>query len=266
MAGSGEGDFVKYSCANRIAMIGLNRPDKLNAISDEVIRQLTFCFHSFDRDSTADVAILHGHGRAFSSGVDVQQGQLRAREEMERSVDPMGLGAPCTELFTRTVNWKPVICAVHGYALGLALGLALQCDIVVAEEGTRFQITETPRGLGGYRHWALLKQRGSGAFADEVSLSGRFFTAEEAFAAGAINKVAPMGTCLAVATEQAAALAKNPPLSVRETVRIRRWHMSLLTREVAFQTEPVKLHLTEDFAESARAFAEKRAPSPFQGR
>jgi len=266
MAEIGEGDLVKYSCADRIAMIGLDRPAKLNAISDEVVRQLTACFQRFDQDLTADVAILHGHGRAFSSGVDVQQGQLRSREEMEHSADPMGLGAPCMELFTRSVNWKPVVCAVHGYALGLALGLVLQCDIVAAEEGTRFQITETPRGLGGYRHWALLKQRGAGAFADEVSLSGRFFTAEEALAAGVINKVAPKGACIAVATEQAAALAKNPPLSVRETVRIRRWHMSLLTREIAFQTEPVKLHLTEDFAESARAFAEKRTPGPFKGR
>ncbi len=266
MTDVGEDDLVQYSCADRIARIGLNRPAKLNAISDEVVWQLVASFERFDHDPAADVAILFGQGRAFSSGVDVQQGHLRPREELERSVDPMGLGAPCGQLFTRSVNWKPVVAAVHGYALGLALGLVLQCDIVVAEEGTRFQITETPRGLGGYRHWALLKQRGNGAFADEVSLTGRFFSAEEAFAAGVINKIAPKGSHLAAAIEQAATLARNPPLSVRHTVRIRRWHMSLLTREVAFQTEPVKLHLTEDFAEAARAFAEKRPPAPFKGR
>lgn len=265
MAESGD-EIVRYEVSDRIAMIGLNRPTKLNAISDDVVGALTACFRRVDENADIDVAILHGYGRAFSSGVDVQQGQLRTRAEMERSVDPMGHGAPCTDLFARSVNWKPVIAAVHGYALGLALGLVLYCDVVVAEEGTRFQITETPRGLGGYRHWALLKQRGSGAFADEVSLTGRFFTAEEAMAAGAINRVAPKGECLSVAREMAAALSRNPPLSVRETVRIRRWHLSRFMQEVAFQTEPVKLHLTEDFAESARAFAEKRAPAPFKGR
>jgi enoyl-CoA hydratase/carnithine racemase len=257
---------VQYDCTDRIARIGINRPAKLNAFSDGVVRQLVANFERFDHDSAADVAILFGHGRAFSSGVDVQQGQLRSREELARSQDPMGLGAPCSDLFMRSVNWKPVVAAVHGYALGLALGVVLQCDLVVAEEGTRFQITETPRGLGGYRHWALLKQRGTGTFADDVSLTGRFFTAEEALAAGVITKLAPKGACLAAASELAAVLAKNPPLSVRETVRIRRWHMSQFAREVAFQTAPVKLELTEDFAESARAFAEKRAPAPFKGR
>lgn len=266
MSATSSDEVVRYEVADRVAMIGLNRPAKLNAISDEVVRALTACFRRADEDPGVDVAILHGHGRAFSSGVDVQQGQLRTREEMERSADPMGLGAPCVDLFMRSVHWKPVVAAVHGYALGLALGLVLYCDIVVAEEGARFQITETPRGLGGYRHWALLKQRGTGAFADEVSLTGRFFTAEEALAAGVINRVAPKGESLAAAREVAAALSRNPPLSVRETVRIRRWHLGRSVQEVAFQTEPVKLHLTEDFAESARAFAEKRAPAPFKGR
>jgi enoyl-CoA hydratase/carnithine racemase len=169
-------------------------------------------------------------------------------------------------LLTRSVNWKPVIAAPHGYAMGLALGIVLECDLIVAAAGTKFQVTETSRGLGGAKYWALLNFRGAAAFATEVTLTGRFFTAEETLAAGIINRVAPEGRHLEVAYELAAEVAKNPPLSVRATVRSRRWYMDQLEREVTMQTASLKLYLTEDFQEAARAFAEKRQPGPFKGR
>jgi enoyl-CoA hydratase/carnithine racemase len=259
-------NLVNYSCVDRIAIIELSRPDKLNALNGALIAQLGETLRGFDGDAAADVAILRGQGRAFSAGADVQESQMRTREELENSVDPMGIGTVFSRLLADAANWKPVIACVHGYALGMALGLVLDCDLIVAEEGTRFQITETSRGLGGYRHWARLKARGAAAFADEVSLTGRLFTAAEALAAGVINRVAPNGEGIEAARELATMLAQNPPLSVRETVRIRRWHTDRLVREIAFQTEPVKLHLTEDFAEAVQAFAEKRAPRPFKAR
>jgi enoyl-CoA hydratase/carnithine racemase len=103
--------------------------------------------------------------------------------------------------------------------MGLALGIVLECDLIVAAARTKFQVTETSRGLGGAKYWALLNFRGAAAFATEVTLTGRFFTAEEALAAGIINRVAPEGRHLEVAYELAAEVAKNPPLSVRATVR-----------------------------------------------
>jgi enoyl-CoA hydratase/carnithine racemase len=99
-----------------------------------------------------------------------------------------------------------------------------------------------------------------------VALTGRFFTAEEAFDAGLINRVALERQYLEVARKLAAEIAKSPPLSVRATVRTRRWYMEQIEREVIMQTAPLKLYLTEDFREAARAFAEKRQPSPFKGR
>jgi enoyl-CoA hydratase/carnithine racemase len=81
-----------------------------------------------------------------------------------------------------------------------------------------------------------------------------------------INRVAPKGRYLEVANELAQEVCKNPPLSVRATVRTRRWYMEQLTREIMMQTAPLKLYLTEDFKEAARAFAEKRKPGPFKGR
>jgi len=259
-------NFVDYSCADRIATITLNRPDKLNAVSDEVVLQLAEALRRFDLDPEAEVAILSGNGRAFCSGADVRQRQLRSRDEFEKLGGPQGWGANSADLFARAVNWKPVIAAVHGYVLGLGLGLMLESDLIVAAAGTRLQLTETSRGLGASRYWALFHFRGAGAFGDEIALTGRFFTAEEAAAAGVVNRLAPEGQHLEVAKELAAQVAKNPPLSVRTTVRTRRWYLQRLIREAQFIAEPFRLYLTEDFQEAARAFTEKRPAGPFKGR
>ena len=258
--------LVEYECHDHVATITLNRPDKLNAVNDDMVRQLAAALARFDTENDAFVAILTGRGRAFSSGADVQQRQLRSREEFERHGGAQAQDASSHELLLRSVNWKPVIAAVHGYVLGLALGLMLDCDLIVAEEGTRMQVTETPRGLSGAKYWAMLNFRGGGAFATDVSLTGRFFTAEEAKAAGIIERVAPHGTLLDVARALAGDVAKNPPLGVRSTVRARRWYMGQLSREVLMQVNLAKLHLTEDFRESARAFVEKRPAGPFKAR
>ena len=121
----------------------------------------------------------------------MRQRQLRSREEFERHGGAQAQDASSHDLLLRSVNWKPVMAAVHGYVLGLALGLVLECDLIVAEAGTKFQVTETPRGLSGAKYWAMLNFRGGGGFATDVALTGRFFTAEEAHAAGIIERVAP---------------------------------------------------------------------------
>jgi len=261
-------NLVLYECADRVATISLNRPEKLNAVSDEVVAQLAEALRRFDLDPEAEIAILTGKGRAFSSGADVHQRQLRSRDEFEKLGGPQGWGTNSADLFTRSVNWKPVIAAVHGYVLGLglALGLTLECDLIVAEAGTRFQLTETSRGLGASRYWALFHYRNAAAFGDEIALTGRFFTAEEGLAAGIFNRVAPAGQHLEIARELALQVAKNPPLSVRSTVRTRRWYMERLVKEATFIAQPLRLYLTEDFQEAARAFTEKRPPRGFKGR
>lgn len=258
-------EVIRYECRDRIATITLNRPHKLNALDDAAIIRLGDVLHAFDTDPEAEVAVIRGEGRAFCSGADVHQRQLRTEAEMKKLGGPQGRGAHSVDLLTRAINWKPIITAPHGVAVGLGLALVLESDIIVAEEGTRFQVAEVPRGLAGARHWALLKYRGHGSFATEVTLTGRFFTAEEAQAAGVVDRVAPKGQYLDKAYEVAAQIAANPPLSVRSTVRARRWYMDQVEREAYLQTTPLKLHLTEDFKESARAFAEKRKPGPFKG-
>jgi enoyl-CoA hydratase/carnithine racemase len=258
--------LIMYECKDQIATITFNRPEKLNAFTDDMVRELAAVLRQFDLDQDANVAIMCGAGRAFSAGADVRQRQLRTREEFDRNGGPQGWGANASELLMRAVNWKPVIAAPHGFAVGLGLGLTMESDLVVAEAGTRFQIAETKRGLASSRYWALLNLRGGAAFATEMALTGGFFTAEQALVAGVINRVAPAGTHMVAARELAAEIAANPPLSVRATVRTRRWYMEAAEKEAYLQTDPLKLHLTEDFAESARAFAEKRPPAAYKGR
>ncbi len=259
-------ELVEYAIDGPVVTLTLNRPEKLNAFSDELVVALGERLRQFDADQDAHIAIIHGAGRAFSSGADVQQRQLRSREEFEKLGGPQGHGANSGDLFINAVNWKPVITAVHGYVLGLATGIMLESDLVVAERGTQIQITETSRGLGGAKYWGLMQFRGAAAFGTEMALTGRFFSAEEAFDAGIINRLAEPGEHLSAARALAEEVCRNPPLSVRATVRTRRWYMAELAREIGMQTQPLKLYLTEDFHEAASAFTQKRKPAPFKGR
>src|SRR5258708_6072413 len=143
-----ERQYVEYERKGAIVTIAINRPEKLNAVSDEVVRQLMTAFREFDADAEAHVAILCGRGRAFCSGADVHQRQLRSREEFERLGGPQDHGANSGDLLFQAVNWKPVIAAVHGYVLGLGLGMVLDCDLIVAEAGTQIQIAQASPSPG----------------------------------------------------------------------------------------------------------------------
>jgi enoyl-CoA hydratase/carnithine racemase len=263
---SGHGGLVGYEADGGIATISLNRPEKLNAFDADLVLALKGALRRFDEDPSVHVAILAGNGRAFSTGADVRARQARPREEFERLGGPQEPEANSADLLNRSVKWKPVIASVHGYVLGLALGIVLECDLVVAEAGTKFQITETSRGLSGARYWALAHFSGGGAFATEVALTGRYFSAEEALGAGMLSRVTPSGAHLQVARELAEQIAVNPPLSVRAVVRTRRWFMDRFEREVGGLNDAAQLYLTEDFNEAVRAHLEKRPPPAFKGR
>jgi enoyl-CoA hydratase/carnithine racemase len=258
---------IEYKCEDKVALLSMNRSQKLNAFDDGMVRALMAALHQFDMDEEAHTAILCGNGRAFCSGADVRARQLRSQEDLKQKGGPSAGDAKSGDIFMRSVNWKPVIAAVHGYVLGLGIGVALDCELVVAEAGTKFQITETPRGLAGSgKYMNLLAYRGLGSFATEVALTGRYFTAEEALAGGVIDRVAPQGKHIEVARELAAAINANPPLAVRASVMQRRWQIEDNRREAVRYQGLNKLYLTEDFAEATRAFVEKRKPKAFKAR
>jgi enoyl-CoA hydratase/carnithine racemase len=159
---------------------------------------------------------------------------------------------------TQTVNWKPVIAAVHGYVYGSGWGIAMDCDLIVAAEETKFQITEAPRGVGGATHWGSAWYWGGGRIANEMVLTGRVVTAEEMLPLGMINRVVPQEALLKTADGLAEEVASLPPLSVRCNVRMLRWFVHRMRQEAEMYQQALRLHLSEDFHESAAAFVEKR--------
>jgi len=259
-----EYETIRVENEGGICSIMLNRPQILNAANDTMVQELDDAFFEFDADPNLYVAILSGAGRAFCSGADVRQRQLRTPEEMRRLGGPVGRGARGDGL-QHAVNWKPVIAAVHGYALGLGYGLVQGADLVVAAEGTRFQIREVQRGIGGTQHWISTWFWTGNRFANEIALTGRMFTAEEALPHGMVNRVVPAADLHEAARELARQIMENPPLSVRANVRMMRWFPGELQRQTRLYTQGLGLHLSEDFQESASAFMEKRK-AVFHGR
>jgi enoyl-CoA hydratase/carnithine racemase len=257
-------ETVLYEKSGPICRITLNRPEKLNAATDQLVEEVNDALFEFDADPDLQVAILSGAGRAFCSGADVQQRQLRTPEEMRRLGGPAGRRSRENGL-ADTVNWKPVIAAVHGYALGLGYSLSQSCDLVVAAEGTQFQIREVQRGLGGAQHWVATWFWTGSRFANEVALTGRMFTAEEALQHGMVNQVVSRAELMPAAEALAQQIIENPPLAVRANVRVMRWFVNEMQRQSKLYTQGRGLHLTEDFRESAAAFVEKRKPA-FKGR
>ncbi|MBI3965220.1 MAG: enoyl-CoA hydratase/isomerase family protein [Chloroflexi bacterium] len=257
-------ELLRYERRGRIAYITLNRPSVLNAINDQLGAEINEAFHQLDVDEEAWVGILSGEGRAFCSGADVKQRQLRPREELERMSSPAGRGAHGYAL-GQMVNWKPVIAAVHGYAYGAGFALAMECDLIVAAAGAKFQITEVSRGLGSPQHWVTAWYWSGNRVSTELALTGRAITVEEMLPHGMINRVVPAEELMASAEELAEAIVANPPLSIRANVRMSRYYVREMQHEALLYRDALKLHLSEDFHESAKAFVEKRKPV-FKGR
>lgn len=251
---------VEYRVEDKIAYITLNRPEVLNALSDETVIAVKDALYRFDDDPTAWVAILNGNGRAFCSGADVRKRLLRPREEQERLGGGQGRGSHLDELWYKFTQWKPVVAAVHGYATGAGLYFSMMADMLVAAEGTKFQISETKRGWAATNFTAMLAYLSNGRFANDVTLTGRFFTAEESYQKGFVDRLAPEGQHVEAAIELVRnEILVNPPLVVRAVVEARR--AALEEIEIRGRhTQNRQLHLTEDYHEGSLAFAERRAP------
>ena len=249
---------VKYHQDGRIAYITLNRPRSLNAVNQALERGLAQALHRFDVDDEAWVAILHGAGRAFCAGADVKE-RFYGSTAQER--DRQWAAGQSPEGFLgRTINWKPVIAAVHGHCLAWGLLIAAECDLVVATEDASFGLTETLRGFPGGPAWAKVQTFMPSKVATEMLLTGRSLPASELYRLGFINRLAPPGQHMEAARDLAAQVLEAPPLAVRAGVRVTRWPWIQSTAQADHYQAALHLHQTEDFQESARAFVEKRQP------
>jgi enoyl-CoA hydratase/carnithine racemase len=201
---------VEYGRDGDVALIHLNRPERLNAVTPELTEALVA---ALERAIAEDVrvVVLAGHGRAFCAGHDLKEPEpvetpVQTRERLERIQD-------VTRLVRRFPG--PVVAAVHGYALGAGCEFALCCDVVVAAEDVQFGFPEVGVGLsvtGGISK--LLPTLVGWAKAKELLLLGERVTGVEAAQLGMVARVVPSGEHEAAALALARRLAERPPLAV----------------------------------------------------
>jgi enoyl-CoA hydratase/carnithine racemase len=243
--------MIEYEVSDGIAYIRLNRPEKLNAFTNSGLTEYVAALDRLDRDDSALIGVVSGAGRAFSSGSDINQRLLAIADE---GVDSRSLPSE-HQAILRCSNWKPLIAAVHGYAIGHALGTALLCELVVAAPDARFQVTETLYGVPTASFWAHIAGSTGAAFANDVVLTGRFFTAEEAFRAGLITAVTPPGQHLQAAVALARQVLAHPQAALRETVRYRRAVLAERLQHAAIVAGNFKWDMTDGFKDAIRARA-----------
>ena len=250
-------ETMTYERKGRIAYIMFNRPQALNAVNRQFEEDLHEALLQYDTDEDAWVGIIHGAGRAFCAGADIKQRfvEMTPQESARRERGPNPEG-----YLGRTINWKPVIAAVHGYALGAGIVIAAECDMIVASEDAKFGITETRRGLAGGRIWAKVNAFMPSKIASEMVITGEPVEAAELYRLGLINRLVPNGFHLTVAEELAEKVLQTPPLSARVGVKLTRRQWVQAGADADMQSLPLKLHMSEDFKEASLSFVEKRPP------
>ena len=250
---------VTHSIENQIAEIVLNRPEKLNAITPEMVEQLhTALLTAESREVRA--LILRGEGRAFSAGRDLT-GVDPATDDAQRV-----LADVVNPLIRRVREFpSPTFAAVQGAALGIGLGLALACDVVVAAEdariGSPFARIGAVLDSGGH---AFFVERLGSHRALELIYTGRLLNGAEAAAWNLVNRSVPNEQLLETVRNLAASVAEGPTFSFRISKslvhRIEDEHLALedvLSAEAAAQGAASR---TADYREGFAAFQDKRSP------
>jgi enoyl-CoA hydratase len=261
---------VLFSIEAGIASITLNRPDKMNALTPEMLVRLDRAWRTVQDDTSVRVAILSGAGhRAFSAGADL--GRLtplltRARtaeDEWDETLlaDPKLLNRALLRGIDMTT---PVIAAMRGNVVGGGMELMLACDLRIAGQSAQFGLLEVRRGLipaaGGVIRVA---RQITQARAAEILLVGDRITAAEAMAWGLINRVVPDDDVQSAALALAQRMAENGPLAMR---RVKQVMIESSGRSIpegfAAEDDAIKVILrSKDAREGSKAFMEKRAPN-----
>jgi methylglutaconyl-CoA hydratase len=244
---------------NGVATITLNRPDKRNAISYELIEDLLAALEEVAK-SPGLVLILTGAGKAFCSGMDLENlKSLLGRSPEQSLMDSQTMARLFRSLYEFP---KPTIAAVNGPAIAGGCGLATLCDFTLSVPDAKFGYTEVRIGfVPAIVSTFLLRQIGEKQ-ARDLLLTGRIITAEEALRMGLINEVVSADKLLARAKELAVELMENSPASLRYTKRLLSDHAR---RELDHQIETAvrenaAVRSTADFREGITSFLEKRKP------
>jgi enoyl-CoA hydratase/carnithine racemase len=249
---------IRYAVAETgIATIALDRPDKRNALSDELLDELLAAFAAARADESVRCVVLTStHDTVFSSGGDLAAWTAdtplaHKHEATERLV----------HLFTLIGELgKPTICAANGHVLAGALGLALACDLVIAKDTAQFGTPEIAVGLFPFMIMALLYRNVGRKKANELLLLGERIDAHEALRIGLVNKVVPAEEFGAAVDDWATRLASRSPLIMRmgKDAMYRQQDLALADALELLHHNLTLAFATEDMHEGVRAFFEKR--------
>ncbi len=253
-----------YELQDGIALVTVNRPEKLNPLNSETIDALDACFQDIAVDPAVKAAILTGAGeKSFVAGADINQVTGLS------AIEGRDWGLRGQQVFSRIENLpKPVIAAINGYALGGGLELAMACHIRIASDNAKLGQPEVKLGIvpgyGGTQRLPRLVGKGR---ALEMLLTGDPIPADEAQRIGLVNRVVPREELLPSARQLAARIIGNGPVAVALCLQaVQRGLEMPLDAALSWEASQFGLSCaTEDLREGTRAFLEKRK-AEFKGR
>lgn len=256
----GREGLVLYEVRGSAAWLTLNRPDRLNAVSQALYEALMDGVQKAEQDDGIRVVVVTGAGRAFCAGAD-----LKAHADSDPSMKQRRAYARTAARANRALQrcTKPVIAAVNGHAIGGGLELALSCDFIIVAAEAKLRFPELALGTfvgGGVLQ--TLPERVGIAKARELLLVGDFFTGAEAANMGLANRAVPGANVPAVATALADRLGAQAPVPMRIARNLLR-RSRRLGRRALMDAEVrglVRCMSTEDWREGVEAFREKRPP------
>ncbi len=255
---------ISVEVRERMLLMGIDRPDKYNGFTPEMMGQLVEVYTRLDQDAELWAGVLFGHGDHFTAGLDLPRftgnmAEGQRREADMRRVDPTALGTSCR---------KPIVTAVHGITYTIGIELMLAGDIVVAADNCRFSQLEPKRGIhatGG----ATIRfvERGGWGNAMYHLLTSDEFDASEAYRIGLVQEVVPLGRQLERAIELAETICRGAPLAVQETKASSKRFIDegFNAAVAAFAETQARLIASEDAAEGVQSFIERR-DAEFTGR
>ncbi len=249
---------VMWEKREGLATVTFNRPDKLNALNQKMLEELGAALAAVELDPSIRVLLLTGAGRAFMAGADIA---------VFRGLDPLGGKRLAQEAHRLLLTLErleiPVVAAVHGYALGGGLELAMACDVIYAADDARFGQPEINLGLipcfGGTQRLSRLVGQ---AAAKELCLTGRLIDAAEAQSLGLVARVFPAASFREEVRRSVQTLAAKPRAALRAIKQVidRGAHLDLAAG-LALEAEAFAVCLASpDAQEGVTAFLEKRPP------
>jgi methylglutaconyl-CoA hydratase len=252
-------ETLKLDFPGELAILTLNRPEKRNAISPQMLSELQSAFDIIEK-SPARVGILTGIGKAFSAGMDLEMLSAIGRQSPQENMDDSRRMA---RIFRRIWSFsKPLIAAVNGAALAGGCGIATLCDFTLAVPDAKFGYTEVKIGFLPAIVSVFLTRQIGDKRARDLLLTGRMITATEAKELGLVNEIVEPDRLMGRATELAAVLIEASPSSLTRAKRLLTASASAtidadLERAVL---ENARIRCTPDFKEGLASFLEKRKP------